>query len=127
MTGQPKKHSALQERVNLFLTIIVIFLLIVVPPVLCGLFYLSQVPDVTFGGTDSPNYTRIWMYRERRPVGVGYQSRRIVETYTDSEICAETRLRFLLWGHSRLARPATSSQTITLVDGQWQPSGEDCR
>ena len=127
MSGPEKKPNAAQEKVNLILTIVVIFLLIVVPPVLCGLFYLSQVPDITIGDGAGPNYTRIWMYRERRPLGIGLQSRRVVETYSDTELCAETRLRFLLWGNSRLVRPATSSQIMTLQNDQWQPTGEECR
>jgi hypothetical protein len=122
-----KSAGAVQDKVNLFLTIAVIFLLIVVPPILCGLFYLSQVPDITIGNGDSLSYTRLWMYRERRPLGIGLQSRRVVESYSDTEVCAETRLRFLLWGKSRLVRPATSSQLMTLVDDQWQPTGADCR
>ena len=54
-----EKPNAVQDKVNFFLTIAVIFLLIVVPPILCGLFYLSQVPDITIGNGDNLSYTRL--------------------------------------------------------------------
>jgi len=122
-----KKTSALQEKINLILTITVLVLLVIVPPVLCGLLYLSRVPDVTWGDVNSPTYSRIWMYRERGPQGIGYQSQRIIEAYNATEVCVETRLRFLLWGQSRKAQPATSSRMMVLTNNRWQPNGETCR
>lgn len=124
MTKQPTK---LQERINLSLTIVVMVLLVVLPPVLCGLLYLSRVPDVTWGGNDGePAYTRLWMHRERRPVGLGYETRRVVIEYSDTRVCVENNLRFLLWGSSDRAEPATSFKEMILVEGQWQSTGEDC-
>lgn len=121
-----KKPSKFQQKLNNCLTILVLALLIFLPPLLCGLFYLSRVPDITWGGGDSPTYTRLWLHRERRPVGLGYESRRISETYSDSEICVQTKLRFLLWGTSPSAEPATRHQRMVLVDQHWQPTGEAC-
>lgn len=127
MTDETKKKpSKLQEQLNFYLTLIVLCLFIVVPPLLCGLFYLSRVPDITWADDDSPRYTRLWMHRERRPVGLGYESRRVVIEYNDSEVCVENRLRFLLWGRSDRAEPATNYQRMILVDERWQPTGERC-
>lgn len=122
-----KQTNTLQEKFNYYLTIVVLVLFIVVPPVLCGLFYLSQVPDVTWGNDESPAFTRIWMYRERRPVGIGYQSQRVTREYSATEVCVETKLRFLLWGESDRAEPATSSRVMVLANNRWQPSGQKCR
>ncbi len=121
-----KHPTKLQEKVNYSLTVVVLVLFFILPFVLCALFYLSQVPDVTWGGIDSPAYTRIWMYRERRPIGIGYESRRIVAEYDDTEICVENRLRFFLWGTSHTAEPATKQQRMLLVDNRWQPTGQTC-
>jgi hypothetical protein len=120
-----KRPSSLQERINTALTILVLALFIIVPPLLCGLFYLSRVPDISWG--DAPlNYSRIWMHRERRPVGIGYQSHRVITEYSETEVCVENKLRFFLWGRSRGAEPATSSQKMVLVDQDWQATGEAC-
>jgi len=121
-----EQKSKLQEKINFYLTIGVFALLIVVPPVLCSLFYLSRVPDVSWGD-GSPTYTRIWMHRERRPVGIGYESRRIFVQYSETEICVENKLRFFLWGTSYRTRPATSHTTMVLVNNHWQQTGQVCR
>jgi len=127
MSESKKQPSKLQERINLFLTIIVLAFLVFLPPILCGLLYLSRVPDVTFGGKDGLTYTRVWMYRERRPLGIAYQRQYVVEAYSDTEVCVETQLRFLLWGNSRRAEPNTSTRGMMLVDDRWQPNGRECR
>jgi hypothetical protein len=122
-----KNPSKLQERINFYLTIIVLALLIILPPILCGLLYLSRVPDITWGSEDKLTYTRIWMHRERRPVGLGFQSQQVTKEYSFSEVCVETRLRFLLWGKSPKAEPVTSSRQMILVDNRWQPNGKPCQ
>lgn len=121
------KPGKLQERINFYLTIIVLALLIGLPPILCGLLYLSRVPDITWGREDRLTYTRIWMYRERRPVGIGLQSQRVTKEYSFSEVCVENRLRFFLWGKSSKAEPNTSSHQMILVDDRWQSNGQLCR
>jgi hypothetical protein len=122
-----KKPSKLQQKLNYYLTLVVLVLLVVLPPLLCGLFYLSQVPDVTWGGGDSPAYTRLWVHRERRPVGLGLETRRMITTYSDTELCVQTKLRFLLWGTSPTAESATRQQRMVGVDQRWQPTGEACQ
>lgn len=120
------RSDRLKERLNWYLALIVLFLFAVIPPALCGLFYLSQVPDVMWQRSEV-SYDRIWLYRERRPVGIGYQSHRITESYSDTELCVENKLRFFLWGESSKAQPATTRQRMVLNDGQWQPTGEPCQ
>jgi hypothetical protein len=105
---------------------LVLGLMVIIPPLLCGLFYLSQVQDITWGKNDPLNYTRIWMYRERRPLGIAYQSHRLITEYSETEVCVENKLRFFLWGHSNEARGSTSSQKMVLVDQHWEPTGEAC-
>lgn len=122
-----KKPSKLHERINLVLTIVTLVLLVTVPPIMCGLLYLSRVPDITWGQDGDLAYARIWMYRERRPAGIGYQSRQVIAKYSDTEVCVETRLRFFLWGKSRLAEPATTTQKMVFDDNRWQPTGENCQ
>ena len=122
-----KKPGKLQEKINYYLTIVVLVLFVIIPPVSCGLLYLSRVPDITWASDDGLTYTRIWMHRERRPVGIGIQRQRIVETYSNTEVCAELRLRFVLWSRSPEAEPVTSQRAMILVDGRWQPADEDCR
>lgn len=123
MTNKPSKR---QEKLNWYLTIVVLVLFTCVPPLLCSLLYLSQVPDITWGDEASPAYTRIWMHRERRPVGIAYESRSIVEQYSSTKVCVENKLRFFLWGRSDRAEPATSRSEMILVDNRWQPTGEAC-
>jgi hypothetical protein len=122
-----KQPSNLQEKLNWILTITVLVLSFIVPLLLCGLFYLSQVPDITWGGEGRPTYTRIWLHRERRPVGLGYESRRVTLEYNDHEICVQNKLRFLLWGKSAQAEPATTQLKLALINNRWQPTGEPCR
>lgn len=122
-----EKNSKLQEDLNWYLSLVVLFLFIVVPPILCSLFYLSRVPDITFGGDGDLTYSRIWMYRESRPVGIAYESRRLVERYSETEVCVQNDLRFFLWGESRKAEPATSRSTMEFLNGRWQRIEEGCR
>ncbi len=123
----PTKQSKLQQKINLSLTIVVLVLFVTLPPILCGLFYLSRVPDITWGSDDGLTYSHIWMHRERRPVGIGYQRQRVIAEYSWTEVCVETCLRFFLWGSSSRAQPSISSREMVLVDNRWQPSGEECR
>ncbi len=122
-----KKRSKFQETINFYLTVLVLFLFVVIPPILCGLLYLSQVPDITWAGEGNLTYRRIWMYRERRPLGLAYETRQVVEQYSQTEVCVQHNLRFLLWGQSKEAQPATSRQIMLFVDNRWQPTGEACR
>lgn len=123
----PKQQSKLQEQINFYLTVVVLFLFVVIPPILCGLLYLSRVPDVTWDRNDGLTYDRIWMYRERRPVGIGYQNHRVVAKYSATEVCVKNRLRFFLWGAARRAEPSTTSQKMVFIDNRWQPTGEPCQ
>ena len=126
MTESAKKSNPLQEKLNWILTIAILVLVVVVPPMLCGLFYLSRVPDVRWERNNGLSMDRVWMYRERRPIGIAYQGHRVQSQYSDTEVCLETKLRFYLWGNSRLVKPATSYQKMILVDDQWQPTGTEC-
>lgn len=122
-----KKPTKLQENINLVLTIVVIFLMLVTPPIMCGLLYLSRVPDVTWGANDNLSYSRIWMYRERRPVGLGFETRRVITRLSETEVCVRNNLRFFLWAKSDKAKAATSNLKMILVDNRWQSAGEACR
>jgi hypothetical protein len=121
------KPSKLQQQLNWFLSLVVILLLFIIPPLLCSLLYLSRVPDVTWERSDGITYDRIWLYREQRPVGIAYQTRRIIAKPRETERCVENELRFFLWRKSERAEPATTSQKMALVEGQWQPTGEACQ
>ena len=116
-----------QQELNWYLSLAVVFLLVIVPPILCGLFYLSQVPELTWERDDGLTFDRIWLYRERRPQGIGYQRARVTADYSFTEVCVETRLRFWLWGNAAQAEPATTRHQMVLVDGRWQSTGADCR
>jgi len=120
---QPGK---MKQNINWYLSWVVIALLIILPPIWCGFLYLSSVPEVIWEDSDGISFDRIWMYRERRPVGIGYQSRRVIEEYSPTEVCAETQLRFFLWGKSREADPATAAHVLTFANNRWQPTGEEC-
>jgi len=122
--NQPSK---LQQQLNWHLSLFVIVLLLIIPPMLCSLLYLSRVPDVTWERSDGITYDRIWLYRDRRPVGIGYQTRRIITESSWSEICVKNRLRFFLWGRSAAAQPAITNQKMVLVEDQWQSTGEACQ
>lgn len=123
----PKQATKLQQQINWYLSLLVLTLLVLVPPMLCGLFYLSQVPEVMWQRDDSLTYDRIWMYRERRPLGIAYQTQRVIQAYSPTEVCVQSELHFFLWGSSQLAKPAASSHRIILVDNQWQSTGEACK
>jgi hypothetical protein len=124
MSKQPTK---LQQQINWYLSLFVLILLVFVPPVLCGLFYLSQVPEVMWQRDDELTFDRIWMYRERRPLGIAYQTQRVIQKYNQAEVCVQNSLHFLLWGRSNQAQPASSSHRMVLVDNHWQSTGEACR
>jgi hypothetical protein len=124
MSKQPTK---LQQQLNWYLSLFVVTLMLVVPPILCSLFYLSQVPEVMWQRDDQLTFDRIWMHRERRPLGVAYQTQRVVEFYSPSEVCVQNDLRFFLWGRSSEAKPSTSSHRLVLVDKLWQSTGEACK
>ncbi len=121
-----EKKNTLQEKINLYLSIVVLVLFVLVPPIACGLLYLSRVPDITWEGEDNRSYTRIWMYRERRPLGIAQEKRSVVEHYSDSEVCIETSLSFLLWGKSDKATPITNRHIMIFLNNRWQFNGEPC-
>jgi hypothetical protein len=121
-----KQTGKFQQQLNWYLSLVVLFLFVTVPPLLCGLFYLSQVPEVMWEREEKLVYDRLWMYRERRPLGLAYQTQRVIETYSPSEVCVENRLRFFLWGRTEQAEESTSSHKMVLVDNQWQSTGEAC-
>ncbi len=120
------QSTAWKKKVNLALSVVVLILLVLVPPLLCGLFYLSQVPDITWGNDQGLTFTRIWLYRDRGAKGIGYQNQHIIKEYSDTAVCAETRLRFFLWAESSKAEPATTSRELIVFNNRWQPSGELC-
>jgi hypothetical protein len=122
-----KQPSKLQEQINWYLSLFVIFLFVTVPPILCGLLCLSQVPEVMWQREDQLTFDRIWMYRERRPLGIAYQTQRVTQEYSPTEVCVQSDLQFFLWGSSNLAKPATSSRRMVLVDNQWQSTSAACR
>lgn len=123
----PDQPSPLQENINWYLSLVVLTLFFVVPPLLCSLLYLSQVPDITWERNDGLVYDRIWLHRDRRPAGLGYQNQRITARYNETELCVKTKLRFFLWRPSSQAEPATTSREMALVEGRWQPTGQTCR
>lgn len=122
-----EEPNKLQTEINWYLSLIVLILFIVVPPILCGLFYLSRVPDITWASDDNLTYTRVWMYRERRPLGLAFETRQLVERYTDTRVCVQNKLRFFLWGESDIAKPATSRHTMEFYDNRWHLVGEECQ
>jgi hypothetical protein len=123
----PKEQSKLQQQINWYLSLFVLFLFVTVPPILCSLLYLSQVPEVIWQRDDHLTFDRVWMYRERRPLGIAYQTQRVIQAYSQTEVCVQSDLQFFLWGNSNLAKPATSSRRMVLVDKQWESTGEECR
>jgi hypothetical protein len=126
MNSMSRQSNKLQQQLNWYLSLAVLFLLVLVPPLLCGLFYLSQVPEVMWARDENLTYDRIWMYRERRPLGLAYQTQRVIETHGPAEVCVENRLRFFLWGQAEQAEEATGSYKMVRVDNQWQSTGEAC-
>lgn len=124
MSKQPTK---LQQQLNWYLSLFVLTLMLIVPPILCGLFYLSQAPEVMWQRDDQLTFDRIWMHRERRPLGIAYQTQRVIEYYSPSEVCVQNDLRFFLWGRSTEAQPSTSSHRLVLVNNLWQSTGEACK
>jgi hypothetical protein len=124
MAQQPSK---LQEQINWYLTLLVLFLFVTVPPILCSLLYLSQVPEVIWESDDKLSYDRIWLYRESRPLGIAYQSQRLAQQYSSTEVCVENSLYFFLWGRSKEAKEASSSRKMILVNDRWESNGEECR
>ena len=123
----PAQPTNVQEKINWYLSLVVLALFFIVPPLLCSLLYLSQVPDISWERNDGLVYDRIWLHRDRRPAGLGYQNQRVAARYSDTEVCVETRLRFLLWRSSPEAAPATTSRELRLIDNRWQPTGQSCR
>ncbi len=122
MSNPPSK---LQQEITWYLSLVVLFLVVVLPPLLCGLVYLSRVPDVTWQGS-GPTYDRIWLYRERRPLGIAHQSQRVIKEYGPTELCAENRLRFYLWGQAAEAEESTTTHKFIRAGEAWQPTGEGC-
>ncbi len=121
-----KQASKFQQQLTWYLSLCVLALFLVVPPILCGLLYLSRVPEVMWEDEDLLTFDRIWMYRERRPLGIAYQNQRVIKTYSQTEVCVQNDLRFFLWGNSKEAKPNTSNHRMILVDNLWQSTGEAC-
>ena len=115
------------ENLSFFLTLLLIILLALVPTCLCGLFYLSRVPDVTWQ-RGALSYNRLWLADVRGPAGLGFESQWVSKEYSPTEVCVENSVRFFLWS----APPGSANQDVAynqrwvLQDGDWQPSGKNC-
>jgi hypothetical protein len=122
---QKEAPESLPQKLHWYVSLLLVLVILFGSPLGCGLFYLSQVPDAVWG-EGQLEYDRIWMARGRRPVGIGYETQRVVEEYNEAELCVEHRITFFLWGEMAEAEPATFRRVMALVDGQWQPTGEAC-
>lgn len=120
--------STARENLNWTLSLLLALVTLVVPTLLCGLLYLSRVPDVTWQRGDL-TYDRVWLARTRRPVGVALESQRVKLEYSEREVCVESHVRFFLWNRSpNLAgQNVVYNQIMVLTDAGWQASGQACR
>jgi hypothetical protein len=121
----PKQPSKLQQEINWYVSLLVLVLFWVGSPILCGLLYLSRVPEVMWQW-DGPSYDRIWMYRERRPLGIAHQSQRVSQEYSPTEVCVENQLNFYLWAQAKEAQESITYHKMVRVGNEWQPTGEEC-
>ena len=126
LNSMSKQPTKLQQQINWYLSLLVLVLFLIIPPISCSLFYLSQVPEVMWQRDDNLTFDRIWMHRERRPLGIGYQTQWVIASYSPTEVCVQNDLRFFLWGRSKEAEPTTISRRMVWVDGLWQSTGQAC-
>lgn len=119
----------LRDNITWYATLLLVVIVAIVPTLLCGIFYLSRVPDVTWRHGDLA-HDRIWLARIPQPIGLGFESHRVAKSYNDHEVCVEVNVRYLLW-----SRPpdlgedpnVTYSELMVLTKDGWQSNGEACR
>jgi len=112
-----------------YLTLLLIVLVTCTPGPLCSLFYLSRVPDVTWQrGRENLTVDRIWMARLRRgPIGVGYETQRITQTFSETDLCVTTTIRYFLWSDAGDDTTGTTYHLrYTKIGPNWQPTGASC-
>ncbi|MFQ5612622.1 MAG: hypothetical protein ACE5H9_10870 [Anaerolineae bacterium] len=119
----------LRQNISWYGSLLLVLIIAIVPTALCGLFYLSRVPDVTWRRGDL-THDRLWLARVPQPIGLGFESQRPATSYSDHEVCVEVNVRFLLWsrpGDFRQDQNVSYSQVLVLTERGWQPNGQDCR
>ena len=128
-TSDTPEKPTLQQNIAWYLTLLLIIMVACMPGVLCSLYYLSTVPDITWQrGTDDLTVDRIWIERIRGPVGIGYETQRIKERLSDDEVCIKTTIRYYLWRTSRRdpVEGATYHQIHAKTQYGWQSTGQPC-
>lgn len=124
---EPKPTA--QQNLAWYLTLLLLTAVACMPGILCSLYYLSTVPDITWQrGSRNLTMDRIWMARVRGPIGIGYQSQRVSEVYNDSRVCVLNSVQYYLWRRPRREAVENGSSKIVYIlnEGQWQSSGESC-
>lgn len=123
-----KKPTA-QDNLTWYLTLLLLTLVACMPGVLCSLYYLSTVPDVTWQrGDHNLTMDRIWMAQVSGPIGIGHQKQRVTEVYEDDRLCVADSVQYYLWRQPRREEVDNgSSETVYVMqNGRWQSSGEAC-
>jgi hypothetical protein len=119
--------STLERHLNRYVSILLLLVVAVVPTIMCGLLYLSRVPDVTWQRGEL-TYDRVWLARTRRPVGIGYETQRIRGQFGEGGVCVENKVRFFLWSRSPDLNGlnAAYAQSMVLTEYGWQATGQAC-
>jgi hypothetical protein len=119
-------QEKLKQDVAWYLTLLLVIMVACLPGFLCSLYYLSTVPDVTWQRGDL-TYDRVWMARERAPVGIAYETQRIHENISAEEICVVNTIRYFLWNEVEGGdQNSRYSQLMVKTDNGWQSNGQSC-
>lgn len=124
---QPEPIYTLKDNLMWYASLGLIFLFICASFMLCSIFYLAQVPDITWEHEDVA-YTRIFLVRSRGPVGIAYQTQRMGETTEQGEVCVTTKVRYLLWKNAPDIQNQNAETRLIYLNTAtgWQPTGKIC-
>ncbi|MEM7032712.1 MAG: hypothetical protein AAF629_24375 [Chloroflexota bacterium] len=112
-----------------YFSLVLIVLVVCSPCMVCSLFYLNSVPDITWQrGSRDLTMDRIWMAQSQGPIGIGYQWQRVDAEISDTEVCVSNAVRYFLWRRPKLTdiESVETKTVFALQNGRWQSASKPC-
>lgn len=114
------------QEIGWYFSLLLVILVACLPGLLCSLFYLSTVPDVTWRHGELA-YTRVWMVQEKGPIGLALERQRVQNRPAADQACVRTIVRYLFWQQpDEAGRNSRYSRLYSHTDQGWQATGQRC-
>ena len=118
----------LKENIIWYLSLLTVVVIACGSLSLCAIFYLSQVPDVTWQ-RDELTHDRIFLANVKGPAGIGHEARRLSRTISENEVCVTTTIRYYMWKQNRDTKDQNTVYSFIFIRtgaNNWQATSNPC-